>query len=132
MAISVANPATLRRDISPPPPRKISSAQPQAISMIESGAGDGIKSQKEVINRDDGPSLAAIEAGQAQIQDHLEYFTKHLKEVSRPTSHPRLNIQDFNTLYRHNQHKHGRHFVVHQHDHPISGIYTSICSTKAF
>ena len=70
-------------------------------------------------------SLAAIEAGEAQIRDHLEYFAKNLKEVSRPTSQPRISIEDFKNLYQRNEHKHGRHFVIHQHDHPISGIHMS-------
>lgn len=33
-----------------------------------------------------------------------------------------MSIDDFKDLYRRNQHQHGRHFVVHQHDHPVAGL----------
>lgn len=94
-------PSTLSRDISPPPTRKASA---QA-------------------NRQDNPSLAAIEAGQAEVRDHLDYFAKHLAAARRPCPGPRLSIDDFRALYTRNEHKHGCHFVVHQHDHPISGVH---------
>jgi len=80
----------------------------------------GIKADK-VMLLDANPTLAAIEAGQAQIRDHLEYFAKHFESVLRPPRSPRLTIDDFRLLYKRNQHPQGRHFVVHQHDHPISG-----------
>ena len=119
----MARPVTLVRDISPPPPRKASKAQIPDISCVQQGSVDnrGYIDENEI--KDAGPTLAAIEAGEAQVRDHLAYFVKHLAEVSRPsTGPPRTSIDGFQNLYRRNQHSHGRHFVIHQHDHPISGI----------
>lgn len=99
-------PSTLSRDISPPPSRKNSSAAPKPTKPPEAE-----------------PSLAAIEAGQAEIRDHLDYFANHLQSVFRPCPAPRLDIDAFRNLYTRNEHKHGCHFVVHQHDHPVSGVH---------
>jgi hypothetical protein len=72
---------------------------------------------------DDEPGLAAVEAGKAQVKDHLAYFSHHLYRASRqtPSDFPRITLDDFRELYKRNQHAQGHHFVVHQHDHPISG-----------
>lgn len=67
------------------------------------------------------PTLAAIEAGRAQIQNHLEYFSTLLSHHASSTS--RLSIPSFKDLYRPNEHPHGRHFVIHQHDHPVAGLH---------
>lgn len=71
------------------------------------------------------PALAAIEAGEARIDDHLAYFTKHLSQVARPCIRglPRLSIADFGKLYERNGNAHGHHFVIHQHDHPVAGVH---------
>ena len=68
-------------------------------------------------------SLAAIEAGQVEITDHLETISASLKQYARFTSEstPRLSISDFMDLYRRNEHDEGCHFVIHQHDHPLAG-----------
>ena len=113
---------TLTRDISPPPVRKTSSGQQQALSSTNSRNLNGTSVEDGTVAQGDGPALAAIEAGKTQIRDHVEYLSKHLSPVSRPTPGPLLGIEDFQYLYRRNQNSHGRHFVVHQHDHPISGI----------
>lgn len=70
------------------------------------------------------PALAAIE-GEAQIDDHLAYFTKHLSHVARPCIRglPRLPIADFGKLYERNGNAQGHHFVIHQHDHPVAGVH---------
>ncbi|EFW17834.1 hypothetical protein D8B26_004829 [Coccidioides posadasii str. Silveira] len=69
------------------------------------------------------PSLAAIEAGKAHVDNHLEIFSSRLIETTREPvpSIPRLPHRDWIELYVRNQHLNGRHFVVHQHDHPITG-----------
>ncbi|KAK0261512.1 hypothetical protein LTR02_002109 [Friedmanniomyces endolithicus] len=125
----MAHPASLTRGISPPPKRKASSIGVADSTRVGDGAdahgaeGEiGIKADKVVL-LDANPTLAAIEAGQAQIRDHLEYFAKHFETVLRPPRSPRLSIDNFRLLYKRNQHPHGRHFVVHQHDHPISGTH---------
>ncbi|KAF4273643.1 hypothetical protein KXX33_000278 [Aspergillus fumigatus] len=69
------------------------------------------------------PSLAAIEAGLVEVTDHLKIFSSRLARCARPVSPqvPRLPIRDWVELYERNLHPNGRHFVIHQHDHPIAG-----------
>jgi len=71
------------------------------------------------------PTLAAVEAGEAEIDDHLGYFTKHLSRVIRPCAArvPRLSIAEFRRLYERNSNAQGHHFVIHQHDHPVAGVH---------
>jgi hypothetical protein len=73
------------------------------------------------VDQDLNPSLAAIEAGEAQVRDHLAYFAKHLSAAKRPSPGPSISITDFQKLYKRNLDPNGHHFVIHQHDHPISG-----------
>ena len=114
--MDMARPATLSRDISPPPTgRRIITASSNTLHEARVKIEDG--------SQDDGPSLAAIEAGKAEIRNHLEHFSKKLASVYRLTKSPRLEIEAYKALYSRNQQKHGRHFVVHQHDHPISGVH---------
>lgn len=117
----VGQSASLERPISPPPARRARQA-PTEESQRKQDAPvypNQQPSQK--------PSLAAIEAGQVVIDDHLAYFSTHLRAVHRDTGTlqpllPRLSIREFVDLYRRNLNPHGHHFVVHQHDHPISGM----------
>lgn len=93
---------TFTRAISPPPTRRF-------------------KKEDEAEKK---PSIAAIEAGKARIGDHLSYFVTRLSTLTRPTIDcPRLTLQDFEKLYKRHQHRHGNHFTVHQHDHPIAGVH---------
>ncbi|OAL56945.1 hypothetical protein IQ07DRAFT_607202 [Pyrenochaeta sp. DS3sAY3a] len=107
-------PSSLARDISPPPraKRRRGSCIPTSQASLE--PADTIE-----------PTLAAIEAGRAKIEDHLTYFRKHLQAAARLTSPgiPRLSISDFSSLYQSNQHEHGNHFVIHQHNHPKAGVH---------
>ena len=71
------------------------------------------------------PNLAAIEAGERIIDDHLAVFSEQLSRHIRPLNiGPRglLPIDEFRDLYARNQRRDGRHFVVHQHDHPVAGM----------
>lgn len=98
-------PTSLQAPISPP---KLNRSRPNPHNQDESNA----------------PTPASTEAGEIQIQDHLSYFSNHLARAVRPENPgPRLSIPDFVTLYQRNCHPHGRHFVVHQHDHPIAGVH---------
>jgi len=102
-------PTSLEAPISPPPSTR------------------SIKRRKE--HQDDPsslPNLAAIEAGEARIDDHLSVFSEQLSQHIRPCAAVPgglLSIDEFRDLYRRNQHRHGRQFVVHQHDHPVAGMF---------
>jgi hypothetical protein len=77
------------------------------------------------------PSIAAVEAGEAFIDDHLEHFTTHLQNhilppqtLGLPHGIPLLPIPSYASLYQQNAHsRHGAHFVIHQHDHPVAGTH---------
>ena len=98
-------PTSLQAPISPP---RLEKSRPNRHNVDESNA----------------PTPASIAAGEIQIQDHLSYFSSHLARAVRSEDPgPRLSIPDFVTLYQRNCHPHGRHFVVHQHDHPIAGVH---------
>ena len=69
------------------------------------------------------PRLASIEAGEVLITDHLTAASEQLKRVKKILPGTFLSIEEFVDLYKRNQHKYGRHFVIHQHDHPIAGVH---------
>ncbi|KAK5716076.1 hypothetical protein LTR15_009901 [Elasticomyces elasticus] len=117
MGAEVSPLASLKRGISPPPVRRASKAVFGTPSTNTSAKNDEVKLL------DAAPTLAAIEAGQARVRDHLEYFVKHFRKAFRPFAGPQLNIDAFHDLYQRNQRPQGCHFVVHQHDHPISGVH---------
>lgn len=111
-------PSTLRTTVSPPRSRRslASSQKGKQESSVDNPAS---KSPTE----NEGPSLAAIEAGEVQVNDHLSVFSSRLLKATRPLQPgiPRLSHADWVDLYLRNQHPHGRHFVIHQHDHPVAG-----------
>ena len=123
-------PPSLARDISPPrllKRRKTSGGtttstvlEPLYGSVIESVANTASAAKSNI-----EPTLAAVEAGKAKIEDHLSYFRARLAKASRKTADdiPRLSINDFSNLYDGNQHKYGHHFVIHQHNHPKAGVH---------
>lgn len=112
-------PISLDVPISPP-------LRPLTKSPRTSSYPGGTRSQNtpEAPKVQTAPSLASIEAGEAKIKDHLEYFSAHLARATRASApRPRLSNLGFVDLYLRNQHDHGRHFVVHQHDHPVAGVH---------
>ena len=121
--MAMAKPATLLRDISPPPTGRGSLTLQRKHSAANQSSVHDAKVKRKNEDQEDDPSLAAIEAGKAEIGNHLEYFSQKLASVCRPISSPQLSIDSYKELYNRNQHRHGRHFVVHQHDHPISGVH---------
>lgn len=112
-------PTSLRTSISPPPPRSGRSKD----NKKEHSCGHGNANKHATLN------LAAIEAGEVRIDDHLSHFSTHLSRFIRPTPsnspkpYPLLPISEWQALYRRNQYPHGHHFVVHQHDHPVAGVH---------
>lgn len=103
--------ASLRTSISPPPSR-LRKSKP-------------LQRRRRSINQDENqstPTLADVEAGKAQISDHLTRFSTGLSLYVKPlSSTPRLPIPSFVELYKRNANPRGHHFVIHQHDHPIAG-----------
>lgn len=70
-------------------------------------------------------TTAAVEAGEAEVDNHVAFFSEKLTAVSKPVSgdEPRLGIKEWIRLYERNLNEHGHHFVIHQHDHPIAGTH---------
>ncbi len=108
-------PQSLRASISPPPSR----ARKRTLQSTGHPAGQDSRPGRR--SDDAAPSLAAVEAGEVQIRNHLGYFSSHL--ASSAKSSAPLSIRAFEDLYKRNQHEHGRHFVIHQHDHPVAGVH---------
>ncbi|KAF2109193.1 DNA polymerase ligase-domain-containing protein [Lophiotrema nucula] len=110
-------PNSLVRDISPPAKRRRASKD----TVSSRPEDDSKTSQASRIE----PTLAAIEAGRAKIENHLAYFSEYLSKASRKTEEgfTRLPIKKFRKLYKTNSHEQGSHFVIHQHNHPIAGVH---------
>ena len=108
-------PRSLRTSISPPPSRAKRPKPPPSSHGNEQTSNTLQHAEIQP------PTLAAIEAGQVQIQNHLEYFSTRLSQHVKPNAP--FSILAFKDLYKRNQHPHGRHFVIHQHDHPIAGVH---------
>jgi hypothetical protein len=107
--------ASLSAPVSPPPKRS---------SNRESQDGRNTNSSSTPLSNPATPSLAAIEAGQVQVKNHLEIISSKLVQCMRSSpkeSCSRLPIAEWADLYRRNEHPDGRHFVIHQHDHPVAG-----------
>ena len=49
--------------------------------------------------------------------------TSYSDIASSPGRFAPLSVGAFENLYERNQHVHGRHFVIHQHDHPVAGVH---------
>lgn len=119
-------PSSLNAPVSPPRRRStIDKGRKQSNSAIriEDERKGSVITAKQ--HDDDGPSLADVEAGQVQVSDPLSLFSSRLAQAAAVRSavphHPQLSIPDWVDLYLRNQHPHGHHFVIHQHDHPVAG-----------
>lgn len=108
-------PQSLRASISPPPSRARKSALQPTSYSARRNPSSAHRSE------DTTPSPAAVEASKAQIRNHLEYFSSHASSFVK--SSPPLSIPAFEDLYQRNQHENGRHWVIHQHDHPVAGLH---------
>ncbi|KAE8324919.1 DNA polymerase ligase-domain-containing protein [Aspergillus sergii] len=112
--------SSLDAPVSPPRKRSTTKAAHSNCAPSNLNCSDqetGATFNKEHLN------LAAIEAGQVEVTDHLSIFSSRLSHSARPavSQSPRLQIPDWVSLYQRNQSPEGRHFVIHQHDHPIAG-----------
>lgn len=141
----VSNPFIKKRNlewrISPPPFRDPERRQRQEADKSEGGEGGSadhiIHESKDAAdtapNNDahgrhhgGGASKSAlIENNTVQIEDHLAYFSDLLTKrtlTPYPEGHPRLTIPRYQGLYQQSLgSRHGAHFVVTQHDHPVAG-----------
>ena len=108
-------PQSLRASISPPPSR---ARNTKLQSSSHSAVQDSHSAHR---SENTTPSLAVVEAGEAQIRNHLEFFASHISSVTKASAP--LSIRAFEDLYKRNQHEHGRHWVIHQHDHPVAGVH---------
>ncbi|KAG8625441.1 hypothetical protein KVT40_007192 [Elsinoe batatas] len=99
-------PRSLKRRVSPPPTRKSSKADNAADVKHE-------------------PTPADVEAGQADVIDHVQYWHDELSSRKRKFQGgtPCLPLQTYRELYVRNQTDRGCHFVIQQHDHPVSGVH---------
>jgi hypothetical protein len=97
---------------------------------VDSSGEEGSASEEGSVSEGQGanpPEPAAIEAGEAQVDDHLGYFSSILTEATIspfPEGMPRLSVPAYQELYESNYgNPKGAHFIVHQHDHPIAGTH---------
>ena len=129
-------PASLRTSISPPPARiRATDASPRPTPRRKS-KGPAV----------DLPDSAALEAGLTSIlpDQQLQYWSTHLaKHIDSSPTSPLLPIPAFRNLYTSNaapgpgpsywssgdphapsyHDGGGKHFVIHQHDHPVAGLH---------
>ena len=127
-------PASLRTSISPPPARvRTIGTSPRSTPQ-----------RKSADPAADLPNPAALEAGLTSIlpNQQLQYWSTHLaKHIDPSPPSPLLSIPAFQDLFTRNaapqpglcQRSSGRpsnhnggggkHFVIHQHDHPIAGLH---------
>lgn len=110
--------SSLDAPISPPSSRSRQEPSPQTKKRLSCAQQGSNQDEKRSNTR-----LAAIEAGKILVEDHLSVFSAQLKRSTKCRPGPFLSIEGFVDLYQRNQHKHGRHFVVHQHDHPVAGVH---------
>ncbi|KAI0126884.1 DNA polymerase ligase-domain-containing protein [Xylariales sp. AK1849] len=95
----------------------------------ETDSSRDMDAEQTIPGPDEGhqPNPAAVEAGEAHVEDHLAYFTGILAKATRapfPAGMPHLAIPAYRRLYETNtENPGGAHFVIHQHDHPIAGTH---------
>ena len=115
-------PSSLSRTVSPPPAKRSRESTIQKPS--ESATKESALRLK--------PKTSAVESGEADVEDHLGFFSAKLTAFTRPSikdgktrsSPPRLTQSDWVNLYNaHANLSTGHHFVVHQHDHPVAGSH---------
>lgn len=98
---------------------------PQLKCKFQEREPENIPGPSTTAQFNDSPDLAAIEAGKVEVANHLAIYSKRLSEfvrcVPETKEHPRMPINEWKDLYSRNEHPHGRHFVIHQHDHPVAG-----------
>ena len=119
---TISLPASQDAPVSPPPPKR---SRSDSLDGRHTSA-DGVEVNEDVTHPSGigvTASVSAIEAGKVSIENHFDILSASLFQAIRPAipSVPRLRYYELVDLYKRNQHPDGRHFVIHQHDHPIAG-----------
>ena len=112
---------SLARTVSPP----IASRKRKVQTHVE-GVVDTRNTQPRPKSGISGSLSAAIEAGERTVIDEAAFYINHVRPLIRPPlpNKPRLGYEAWVDLYRSNaNYIQGKHFVVHQHDHPIAGTH---------
>ena len=93
-------PSSLKRKVSPPPTNR-----------------------KKIAIQNQKSATAAVEAGEVNVEDHFEFFSRKLSAARLPevSGRPQLAHAGWLELYNRNLHDAGHHFLIHQHDHPVAG-----------
>ena len=127
---AVGPPASLTARVSPPRSRRKNVADSDTSTKTDLigntvGEQDRRAQATEEIAPNASPTTAAVESGDVGLEDPVIFFsTKLLKAVrSEAPSVPHLSHKEWLVIYHRNQHPHGRHFVIHQHDHPVAGTH---------
>ena len=137
IAYQPSTPPTSRlAPISPPPSKRrriLNSPNP----LNPDDPASPSHSSNLVIDDDDVVKPAAVEAGEASVDDHLEYFSRRLSRcvnVSVLGDGALMGFGEWKELYMRNCHERGRHFVVHQHDHPVAGMcaFLTLCLSDRY
>jgi hypothetical protein len=128
---TVGPPASLTARVSPPCSRRLTKIVADDASLgtdlIEEAASESELKAKATAETAHGasPTTAAVESGDVGLEDPVSFFSTKLLEAARPElpDVPRLSHGRWLDIYHRNQHPHGRHFVIHQHDHPVAGTH---------
>jgi hypothetical protein len=128
---TVGPPGSLTARVSPPrsrrPTKSAAHDETPTDDLIERTVTEPNPTAKatEELARDAGPTTAAVECGEVDLEDPVSFFSVKLLRAARPqvADVPRLSHKDWLDIYNRNQHPQGRHFVIHQHDHPVAGTH---------
>jgi hypothetical protein len=129
---TVRPPASLEARVSPPRSRRTTknpaddtTARDRLVEREISEHDLRAEATKETEHSDANATTANVERGDVALEDPVSFFSSKLLAARRPEvpGVPRLSHEGWLNLYHRNQHPHGRHFVIHQHDHPVAGTH---------
>jgi hypothetical protein len=128
---TVGPPASLNARVSPPRSRRttksVADGESSRVDLIERTVTEPNPRAKaaEEVAHDGSPTTAAVESGDVGLEDPVLFFSAKLLQAARPevAGVPRLSHEDWLDIYNRNQDPRGRHFVIHQHDHPVAGTH---------
>jgi hypothetical protein len=128
---TVGPPGSLTARVSPPRSRRTTKSaahdETPTNDLIERTVTEANSKAKttEELARNDGPTTASVESGEVDLEDPVSFFSAKLLQAARPhvPDVPRLSHKDWLDIYNRNQNPQGRHFVIHQHDHPLAGTH---------